>query len=704
MNKRKIWITLFTFFVVLFITNISYGKSYSIDDIDIQATILKNGSVNIKQKMTYTFNGEYNGIYVTIPCELDDEEYDSYRQQSTLKDSLYNNQGVKINGVNLNGTAFEERAYAHNGDKNIYQVSMEDGILKTKIYSPSYNETKTFQLDYTLESVCVKHEDVGELYYNFIGGKWDQTIKNLNIDIYLNSGNTSLKIWGHGNYNGMSKLISNNHANFKTSDVRKGEYVATRLVFDTNSIPDATKLSGIEANDLILQDEEIIGQNLETKKNHLKNTIIFCIVLFIYWIILLLVYEVDKKYKEYNFDEQELFKKYNPLIAGCLQGSRDILSRDIIAVILNLINKKVLTLKLRPKMSNSLRSDQYIYEVSENQEKKDEMDKIERYICDWLFEIKHNVDLKQRLMQIPKEKDANKKFENISILAKNYLNNIGANRATVPVGVRMLNNILLILTIIWSFVSVQKLVFNIFNNSELNMNLIVCFVCIIFCLPLIMSLLYIPLSLIVGMRRLILKKVQKFSGQKVISTTITIIVFCAIIMIITAIFSSVRGLILDELLLCIALIICLTDNLMLKNSEAIVEDFNKLNALKNKIKDYTMMDERDIEQIFLWNQYLAYAVSFGVAEKIMKRIDVMTIDDDLQKMVFGCDISYYVYTDYFDFYKEASLGSKFLKTYNENVSKYTEKWINSVGSDRRIFWWWRFQRRRRRRPVAGGAF
>ena len=59
------------------------------------------------------------------------------------------------------------------------------GIENIKVYSPSTNITKTFILDYDITNLCVKHNDIGELYYNFIGGEWDVDINNLNIDVYL---------------------------------------------------------------------------------------------------------------------------------------------------------------------------------------------------------------------------------------------------------------------------------------------------------------------------------------------------------------------------------------------------------------------------------------------------------------------------------------------------------------------------------------
>lgn len=76
--------------IILFTSKVQ-AKSYTIEDMDIQATILKNGSVKVQQELTYKFNGKYNGIYIDIPSESDDEEYDRIRNQtSSFPDSLYN--------------------------------------------------------------------------------------------------------------------------------------------------------------------------------------------------------------------------------------------------------------------------------------------------------------------------------------------------------------------------------------------------------------------------------------------------------------------------------------------------------------------------------------------------------------------------------------------------------------------------------------
>ncbi len=61
----------------------------------------------------------------------------------------------------------------------------------------------------------------------------------------------------------------------------------------------------------------------------------------------------------------------------------------------------------------------------------------------------------------------------------------------------------------------------------------------------------------------------------IVTTTISLILFFGIIIILTAIFSSEKYIVADEILICIATILILTDNLMLKNNAIMIEDLQE---------------------------------------------------------------------------------------------------------------------------------
>ena len=328
---------------IIFIQNKVEAKSYHIENMDIQATVKQNGSVAVEQTLTYKFNGEYNGIYITVPYNKTSNEYADIIKNNKINNNLYTGSGITVESVSkIAGSSefkYNNSSYGRNGQDGIYTIENTSQIYKVKVYSPSEDETKTFKIKYTIKDLCVSHNDTAELYYNFIGGDWECAINNLNIDIYLPLNQSEIKVWGHGPYNGKSEIISNTHANFKVKDVQAGEYVAARVLFDNSNIPNSIKKSGLEATEIVSENEKDIIEHKEEKQAFTRNIIIMGVCILIYWIILLLVYEKDKKYMVQNIDEDYLFEKYNAIMAGCIQGSRNILARDIIAEILNLIDK-----------------------------------------------------------------------------------------------------------------------------------------------------------------------------------------------------------------------------------------------------------------------------------------------------------------------------------------------------------------------------
>ena len=672
MEKLKmIVIIVIIMLAIMIFQNKVEAKSYSVENMDIQATINTDGSVGIEQTLTYKFNGSYNGIYINVPYGYEDKELEDVIQENRINDNLYNGKSVTVTGVSETGTETKEYAevnsgMARNGMNGFYEISDKNNIKQIKVYSPSQDTTKTFRICYTIYDLCVKHNDIGELYYNFIGGAWEVEIKNLNIDIYLPMNTEGINVWGHGPYNGKCKIISNSHANFKVKNVKPGQYVAARVLFDNYNIQNATKISNIYAKQMIYQDENTIIENKKEKNAFTRNIVIFAICMLIYWIILMLIYEKDKKYMVSNIEEDKLFEKYNPMIAGCIQGSRTILARDIIAVILNLIDKKIINLEFKNAVSGK---DNYIYIITKNKQAEEQMDSIEKYVYDWVFENKDMVNLAYRLKDMPKDKLANKKFKELNDLVERNLATLGANQAKVPMIVRAFNMFLFILSIV---VVVKHIMFNgyeIYDSATSDYIIIEGIMFIIMLLPFFMGFLYLPLNLIVMVRHKINKTVQKISGQKVVTTTISLLILFGVIIALTAIFSIQKYIIADEILICIATILILTDNLMLKNNAIMIEDYSKLNTLKYKIENYSIMEDKDIEQVTLWEKYLSYAVSFGIANKIVKRIQGLNLDDDLLNLVNQDSFLDFITSDYYLFYTYTSLDRKFVRAYRNTTGK-----------------------------------
>lgn len=703
---KRIYKILISFIFILLLMafneqNKVQAKSYYIDDMNIQAIVLENGDLEIEQTLKYTFNGSYNGIYITIPTKYKNKE----EKISKISDDIYNAQGIELQKVSQlkNGeiVEFQKVNNASNGQIRVYTEELKSDIYKLKVFCPTENGSKTFKLNYILKNICVSHNDIGELYYNFIGGEWECTIKNLKIDIYLPNNQTELKIWGHGPDNGISEIVDNTHVRLKVNNVPTGKYVAGRVVFDKSNIPNAQKVSNIDAYNLIYEDEQQISKINDKKRNYTKNIYLFALALIIYWVILLIIYEKDKKIELVQVNDEELFQKYNPMVAGCLQGSRDILARDIIAVILNLIENKHINLEIK-----KINSESYGYYLTKVPEKENMMDEIETIIYNWVFEGANVVELAKRLGEIPKDKLANEKFERLNNITQKTLNQKGANKRTVPVLLRVFNTFLFFITIYVVIKHIMYEGFEIYNETDILFTIIPI---LLYMLPITMILIYIPIMIIVNIRHQVTKLVHKVTGQKVFTTSITIISIFLVIILLTVLIANKanRYIIADEILLCISLIIMLTDNLMLKNSVKMIEDYSKINGLKQKIENYTMMEDRDIEQVTLWGKYLAYSVSFGIADKICKRIKGLYVDDDLLNIINDKKMLDYIFSNYSFFYYNTSLDRRFMRGYTKAIGTVVSSYgsdSSSGGSGGGFSGGGGFSRGRRLSEEAGGAF
>ena len=526
-NIKQLVIFLIILIAIIFIQNKVEAQSYYIEDMDIQANVNTDGSVDIEQTLTYYFNGEYNGIYITVPYKVTNSEYKDIIKNNRINDNLYTGSDVDVKSVSeIIGKA--EKNYnieknAINGENGVYTTTKDKKTFGIKVYSPSSNELKTFKIKYNIKDLCVQHNDIGELYYNFIGGEWKCNIENLNIDIYLPYNKSEIKIWGHGPYNGQSKIISNTHANFKVNDIKKGQYVSARVIFDNSNIANSTKKSGIDATEIIYENENDIIEHKEEKIKFTRNVVIMGVCLLIYWIILLLSYEKDKKYILEDIDEDYLFNKYNPMIAGCIQGSRDILSRDIIAVILNLIEKKNIKLEIKDQISKGR-----VYLILKVPEKENEMDTIEKYVYDWIFNGKEIVELSDRLEKIPKEKDANEKFEQLNKMVEMRLSKMEANKKSVPIALRKFNIFLFVISILFV---IRHIIFNGINNMSMAKSMTILMIILFAMIGIITAL----LNIVIIIRHQINKIVQRITGQRVVTTTISLVTLFGVIMIITAI-------------------------------------------------------------------------------------------------------------------------------------------------------------------------
>lgn len=405
---------------------------------------------------------------------------------------------------------------------------------------------------------------------------------------------------------------------------------------------------------LVFNDEVFFkGENnsVPIEQKNMNNYIIAgtCIVLVVYWVVLLFLFEKEDEYKEYKkIDDIDILNKYNPMIAGCLTENRQVLIRDVMALILNLIKKGNVNLEMVPNTEST--KEDYIYMISENKEKKDGLDELENYVLWWIFGFyeEERVDLIKKLNDLAKRKDFLKHMNKLNSKAEKKLHSIGANIPRVPKELRIFNVALMLFTVLLSVVHIinNGVSIHIYQSTVFLFLLITAFVLLL--IPITALVIHLILILIVLIKKLIKSSAEKYSGKHLVQMSALVIAFMCFILFVMYFILPNKYICLDIFMVGMSILIVKTDNLMTKHNKEILADYYALNEVKTKIEEYSLIKDEQINYIKIWDEYLIYAVAFGIPIPIVNKLKTQQKEDsDLRKLA-ECENLYYVCKAYLD--------------------------------------------------------
>lgn len=387
----------------------------------------------------------------------------------------------------------------------------------------------------------------------------------------------------------------------------------------------------------------------EEKINNNKAVAIFGGILVIYWLVLLIIFEKEDSY-EYSrqYDDIEILEKYNPMIAGGLVDNRQVLPRDITAVILNLIKKEVINMKMVPN-SNENDKETYKYFISENKNSTVQLDEIERYVMNWIFGFyeQEEVELLEKLKEISKRKEFIKNLKKLNKITQTKLNSMGANINKVPLYLQITNIFLVVFSVMLAVVHITNngLSIHIYETTLLILLAILLGVLII--LPIIALIIHFLLVLVVFIKKLIKSKADEHSGKQIVTTSVLILISMCFALALTYMFIPDKYICLDVFVIGMSILIVKTDHLMRKHTKKILHDYYALREVKGKIEEYSLIKDKQINYIKLWEDYLIYAVAFGVPIQIVDKLEnVYQEDKDIQYLL-KCENLYYIFKSYF---------------------------------------------------------
>ncbi|MCB2359198.1 DUF2207 domain-containing protein [Clostridium estertheticum] len=592
------------------------SKSFYVSGYNINIIINKDGSADYEERLTYNFDGEFNGV-------LRDVDFSGTKGLKNKK--VYVIENTKLQELKLNS----ENSLDEKGDSGTYNF-VEDGDLgHFKIFEASQDEEITFVIKYKLVDAVTKYKDIAEFNRKVVDTKWEVALDKINIKITLPSGATKeqLKVFAHGPLTGKSSILDSRNVEFQVPTVSPGNFVETLVLFPIKLVPNSSKivnkdaLPGIMANEGKLASEAnetreqerldgqgINKQQIENQKQEIENQkrkelaqiqmkvdtkprLIFYAILGAL-AIMFLYFRYDKEPK-HDFSGKyyrELPGEYTPAEMSVLMYFGKVHTRDIMATLMDLVRKKQFSISqdnmIRKDKNSDKKTVQYEFKLIEKRTtvnlKKHEkfliswlIYKVGRYGCVSLYDIENYVKSDSTALQF--KSDYNRWVNLVKEDADEY---------------KFLHKTPIMLRVLVGIVGIYCVIYRTLEASFM----------------------FMPISLV--------------------------LIFEGVILIILAI-------------------------TMNKRSEYGSQQHAMWQAFKKFLKDFSRLDKAEIPSIVLWEHYLVYAISLGVAKEVIKQLPIIFKNEDLNNN----QLTYMYGTNYDYFVGFEVMFNNTMHTVNRSVSK-----------------------------------
>lgn len=338
-------------FLFLVITTLSFSANFTISDLNIQASLKKDGSMLVSEAVSYDIN-QINGIYFYIDTK-------GYGDLTSLQ--VFEDEGVSISK--------NEGIFFREVDPINYEVTENDGVYRIKLYSKNYNNVRVFKFVYTLPEAIKVYDDIAQLNRKMVGQDWQQGINHISVNIQIpiskNYDNSKILVFGHGPLTGEVDKI-NNTVVYKLDDYYPGDFLEADILMEPEIFSEFDKSKIIHKNmkqelldiEARLADEANSEresaikrqENIQKLSNNAKT--IFALEVSIWAILMYYIHIIFKrKNKSKNNDIKylrDLPDDSSPALIGGIM-TKSINDNEILATIVDLIRRKVLTLETSDK-------------------------------------------------------------------------------------------------------------------------------------------------------------------------------------------------------------------------------------------------------------------------------------------------------------------------------------------------------------------
>lgn len=597
--KKKMIISLIFVAMLLMLKNVSYAGTQKWNSLDYNATLNDDGSMDVVETWDI-YVSETNTLFKDF--KLDRSKYSGITN-------------VKVKNISTGAelTQIDEEMY-HVTKDCYYGLPISGGKFEIAwgVGLDNSSANRKYAISYKIEDAVTVYNDCSELYWQFLGTDNTISAKKITGTIKLPKSvkdNENLRVWAHGPLNGEIQKTSNDTVTFFVNDFSSKTMLEVRVVTEEPIFRASTKVSSKDKLDAILEEEQKWANEANRQRNRAKcivwiiNIVLFIIIIFFFFKIIKYIRELKEvKNKRYHIDIGKYFrdipreKEATPAEAAFLYYSKNNTSK-FDNEISKIFSATLLQLCLKEYIS---------------------------------FECENKKDIKINLLD--NVKASNGKVREKLKLSENivfrFLHKIAGSSNTSITMSQMkkfaktnydaFDNTMKELKERGKTANIEIGNYDKENANKANSYIakaVIYLTALIFGVAFGMAILYALPALPI----------------LVIAVEFTI---CAILLKRTA--SKV--------------------NVLTEQGET---ERQQWKGLKKYMEDFSMLKEREIPELVLWEKYLVYATAFGISDKVIKQLKV--VYPEMENMDYGG------YT-YMHLMSNSNFGNNFINDFNSGVN------------------------------------
>lgn len=280
---KKCWILLILGILCLFPTS-AKAASYGIENYYIHATVKENGDIFVQE--LFEMNGKYNGFDRIIEYRKTGLPSFNGTESSFEGSDIYNGNGInlaQVRGISKQtandfsklgtvGDLFKKTKGAGSGDYGVYTESLTSTGATYRMYQPS-SKNNYFYLEYTLKNMGIVHQDVAEIGWNIFSDQLTESVKHLELTIEIPNNKTDLRAWAHGPLIGNIAIHGKNQIQVTIDGLEARSAFDVRFLFDRSALSKSTKTTSATAEPLILSVEKKRADQAEEERAYAQELV-----------------------------------------------------------------------------------------------------------------------------------------------------------------------------------------------------------------------------------------------------------------------------------------------------------------------------------------------------------------------------------------------------------------------------------------------